>query len=213
MNTDALIDMLATGARAIPPGYAARRYVFAIVVGVTCALVLMFATLGPRHDLAQAVLLPMFWVKLAFAASLAALGIAGTWRAATPARRIAPLARAMIVPVAVMAVIALVALTRSAPQARATLILGDTWRSCPWLIAGLSVPVFVAIGWAMKAMAPTRLRCAGAMAGFASGALAALVYSIHCPELAAPFLALWYVAGMLVPAVVGAAVGTRVFRW
>jgi hypothetical protein len=112
-----------------------------------------------------------------------------------------------------MWIIAAVALAESAPQAREALFLGATWRSCPWLIAGLSVPVFVAIAWAMKRMAPTHPRRAGAMAGLASGAVASLVYSIHCPELGAPFLGTWYVAGMLIPAAVGAVIGERLLRW
>jgi len=45
------------------------------------------------------------------------------------------------------------------------------------------------------------------------GALGALVYTLHCPELEAPFLGVWYVLGMLIPAVLGAIVGPRVLRW
>ena len=65
----------------------------------------------------------------------------------------------------------------------------------------------------MKGLAPTRLRLAGAAAGFAAGAIGALVYTLHCPELDAPFLAVWYVSGMLIPTVVGAFVGPRLLRW
>ncbi|HJU21448.1 MAG TPA: DUF1109 domain-containing protein, partial [Casimicrobiaceae bacterium] len=83
----------------------------------------------------------------------------------------------------------------------------------PWLIAGLSIPVFVAIVWTVRRMAPTNLRLAGAMAGFASGATGALVYSIHCPELGAPFLGTWYLIGMLLPAIVGSLAGERMLRW
>ena len=62
-------------------------------------------------------------------------------------------------------------------------------------------------------MAPTHLRRAGALAGFASGASAALVYALHCPELAAPFIGTWYVLGMLIPTLAGALLGERLFRW
>jgi hypothetical protein len=40
-----------------------------------------------------------------------------------------------------------------------------------------------------------------------------LVYTLHCPELAAPFLGLWYVLGMLLPALAGAALGPWLLRW
>jgi hypothetical protein len=39
------------------------------------------------------------------------------------------------------------------------------------------------------------------------------VYALHCPELAAPFIAIWYVIGMAAPVVLGAALGPRLLRW
>jgi hypothetical protein len=213
MKTDALIDMLASSAGPIPPGLSLRRYATAVAIGTACAAVLMATMLGPRHDVAQAVLLPMFWAKLAFVTSLAGLGIVGAWRVATPARPTRSIARAVAGVLGGMWLIAAIALAQSAPGARTALILGSTWTSCPWLIAGLAVPVFVALAWAIKGMAPTHLPRAGAMAGFASGALAASVYAIHCPELGAPFLGTWYVAGIVIPTVIGALLGERVFRW
>jgi hypothetical protein len=54
---------------------------------------------------------------------------------------------------------------------------------------------------------------AGAAAGFAAGSLGALVYSLHCPELAAPFLGTWYLIGMLIPTALGAWFGPRLVRW
>ena len=67
--------------------------------------------------------------------------------------------------------------------------------------------------WAMKGLAPTRLALAGAGAGLLAGALGALVYALHCPELAASFLAVWYVLGIAIPALAGALLGPRVLRW
>ena len=75
------------------------------------------------------------------------------------------------------------------------------------------MPVFAAIVWAMRGFAPTHLRRAGAAVGFAAGAIGALAYTLHCPELNAPFLGIWYVAGILIPTVVGAVVGPRLLRW
>ncbi|HPA91994.1 MAG TPA: NrsF family protein [Quisquiliibacterium sp.] len=36
---------------------------------------------------------------------------------------------------------------------------------------------------------------------------------MHCPEMAAPFLAVWYVGGVLAVAALGALLGPRVLRW
>jgi hypothetical protein len=77
----------------------------------------------------------------------------------------------------------------------------------------LSAPVFAGVLWAMKGLAPTRLRLAGVAAGLLSGAVGALVYSLHCPELAAPFLGFWYLLGTLIPTAVGALLGPRLLRW
>jgi hypothetical protein len=96
---------------------------------------------------------------------------------------------------------------------RTELLRGISWTVCSANIALLSLPVFVALVWLMKGLAPTRLRLSGAAAGIAAGGVGALVYTVHCPELAAPFLALWYVLGMLLPAALGAWVGPRLLRW
>ena len=65
----------------------------------------------------------------------------------------------------------------------------------------------------MKGLAPTRLALAGAMAGLVSGAGGALLYALYCTEMAAPFLGIWYVLGMSIPAAIGAVVGPWVLRW
>ena len=96
---------------------------------------------------------------------------------------------------------------------RAAAILGQTWRVCPFAIAMLSVPAFIAIFWALRGLAPTRLRLAGAMGGLLSGAVATLVYCLHCPEMGVAFWGVWYVLGMLVPTAIGALLGPRLLRW
>jgi hypothetical protein len=214
MKTDELIETLALrGGAGIDAHHVVRRYIAALAVGIVLATVAMASMLGPRHDFAQAISVPMFWVKLVFVAALAILGIVATFRVGMPARRVSTIMRAIAAVIGGMWLVALAALVDSAPDARASLLLGATWTSCPWLIAGLSVPVFAAVAWAMRRMAPTHLRQAGTVAGFASGATAALVYSVHCPELAAPFLGSWYLLGMLIPTAIGALLGERLFRW
>jgi hypothetical protein len=66
---------------------------------------------------------------------------------------------------------------------------------------------------AIRGLAPVRLRLAGAAAGLTAGGLAAAIYSLHCPESAAPFVAIWYTLGILLPAAVGAVAGPRLLRW
>jgi hypothetical protein len=39
------------------------------------------------------------------------------------------------------------------------------------------------------------------------------VYSLHCPELAAPFIGIWYLSGILIPTMLGAWLGPWLLRW
>lgn len=192
---------------------ALQRYAIAMGGGAGAAALLMALLLGVRHDLGAVIVLPAFWVKVAFAACLTAASLAAAWRLSRPGVRLAWVRGALALPVLVMWLLAAVALADAAPAERAHLVLGETWRSCPLLIAMLSAPVFVAVLWAMQGLAPTRLRLAGAAAGLLAGSAGALVYTLHCPELAAPFVGCWYLLGMLIPALAGALAGPRVLRW
>jgi hypothetical protein len=213
MRTDDLVAMLATGADAVEPNAAARRYAAAIAWGALGAALLMGILLGVRHDLGIAVLRPMFWIKLAFVAGLAAASLLAVLRLSRPGLPLAWVPGALVAPVLAMWLLAAFALMRADPAQRAGLFFGDTWTSCPFLVAMLSAPVFVAVLWATRGLAPTRLRLAGAGAGLLSGAIGALVYCLHCPELAAPFLGFWYLLGMLIPTAIGALLGPRLLRW
>ena len=213
MRTDDLVTMLATGAGAVQPNQAVRRYATALGWGTLGAAFLMITLIGPRHDLAAAVLLPMFWVKLAFVACLAAASCLAALRLSRPGLQLAWVPGALTAPVLAIWLLATVVLARADAAQRAGLFFGDTWNSCPFLVAMLSAPVFVAVVWAMKGLAPTRLRLAGAAAGLLSGTVGALVYSVHCPEMGAPFIGFWYLLGALIPAAVGALLGPRLLRW
>ena len=213
MKTNDLIAMLATGAVAVEPHTAARRYASAIGGGALAAALLLLALLGVRPDLAATALLPMFWVKLAFVAALVTASLFAAVRLSRPGVALDWVPGALAAPVLAMWLLAAVVLAGAGPDTRARMFFGDTWTSCPLLVAMLSAPVFAGVLWAMKGLAPTRLALAGAAAGLLSGAVGALVYCLHCPELAAPFLGFWYLLGMLIPTAVGALLGPRLLRW
>ena len=90
MKTAQLIQMLAQGAPAVDPYTVRRRYVMALGLAACATLLLMVAWLGFRRDMGQAVLLPMFWVKLAFPGALLAGAVLAALRLsrdATASRR------------------------------------------------------------------------------------------------------------------------------
>jgi hypothetical protein len=213
MKTDELISVLASGAEAIEPDASRRRYLTALGWGAFGTTLLMAILLGVRPDLAEATRLPMFWVKLAFPAALLAGALLAVLRLSRPGARLGRVPAAIAAPVLAMWLLAAIVLLGAAPGERDDLVLGQSAASCPFTIAILSVPLFVAALWAMRGLAPTRLILAGAAAGLLSGAGGALVYALYCPEMAAPFIGIWYLLGMLIPTALGALLGPRLLRW
>ena len=213
MKTDDLISVLATGAEPVPRHAVGNRYAVTLVPGVAVACLLMLALFGLRPDLSEAARLPLFWVKLGFVVCLAWASLLATLRLSRPGRRLGWVPIAWLAPVLVIWIMAGMALAGAAPVERPALILGTTWQSCPWAITLLSVPVFVAAFAAMRKAAPTQLPLAGAAAGLLAGTLGALVYCLHCPEVETPFVATWYLIGMLIPGLAGRLLGPRLLRW
>ena len=213
MKTDDLVKLLAAGVAPVPADAVGRRFAVAMGWGLPGAVLLLLVTLGIRTDLAQAAGELMFWLKPAFAACLALAGLIATERLARPGMRLGLVWAALATPVLALWLVATVMLINAAPAQRADLILGDTWKECPFNIAFISLPLFAATLWALKGLAPTRLALAGASAGLLAGALGALVYALHCPESTAPFLAVWYVLGIAIPTLAGAVLGPRALRW
>lgn len=213
MKTDDFIIALAREAGPAVPNVPTRRFSLAIAMGTPASILLMLTTLGLRPDLAEALFMPEFWMKVGFAGALA---IAGYFAMARLAR---PGARAGLIPLWIALPIVLIwgaiafVLLGAAPAERLQLLLGQTWAVCPFLIAMLSAPVLVTAFWAMRGLAPTRLDFAGAATGLFAGALGALVYSLHCPEMEAPFIGTWYLLGILIPTGIGALAGRVLLRW
>ena len=213
MKTDELVTMLATGAGAVDPGATTRRFALAAGGGALGAALLMAIVLGVRHDLAQAVAQPMFWVKSGYVVCLALASLYAVSCLARPGSRLIGATVALTAPVLLMWALAGIELADADNATRAELFFGTSWTSCPVLIATLSLPAFFTMLWAVKQMAPTRLHLAGGAAGLAAGAIGAAVYSLHCTEMSAPFLGLWYLLGVLIPTAAGALLGPRLLRW
>jgi len=213
MKTDDLISMLARGADPVEPHAMRRRYAAALGWGAFGATLLMAVFLGVRPDLADAALQAVFWVKLAFPAALLGGALLAALRLSRPGVRLGGAAAAIAAPVLAMWLLSGAVLLGAPPAERAQMVFGETWASCPFTIALLSAPLFAALLWAMKGLAPTRLALAGGTAGLLSGATGALIYALHCTEMAPPFLGIWYLLGMLIPAALGALLGPRVLRW
>jgi len=213
MKTDELVAMLARHADAVAPSLLQRRFAVAATGGVLAALLLMLVSMGLRPDMAVAVALPMFWVKLVFPLAVAAGAMVAAVRLSRPGVELGAVPLALAAPVLGLWLLAAVVLLGAPAGDFTQLIFGPSWRSCPFNIALLSLPLFLALLWTMRGFAPTRPAVAGAAAGLSAGAGGALVYALHCTEMAAPFLGIWYVLGILIPATAGAIIGPRWLRW
>lgn len=213
MSTDDLIARLGATAASRRPVPVTGLILAALAIGLLSALAIVMAIWGPRHDMAQAVQTMGFWMKASYAASFAAAGVLLMERLGRPGER-APigmgLAGAAFVVVLLLTVRELLLLPR---EGWMPAVKGHSWEVCSLRIAGISLPGFVAALWALRHMAPTRPRLAGAAAGLMAGGLGATAYALACNETAATFLASWYSLGMLAWAAVGALLGPRLLRW
>ena len=213
MKTDDLVNLLAAATLPVQRNAAPRRLSLALVAGLPLAAAIMLLEYGVRRDIGQAVLLPMFWMKLLFPVLIAAAGFAVLQRLARPGVRTGASWLGIALPVLLLWLLAAAVLAGAPAGSREQLVLGQTWRICSANIAWISLPVFVAVFMAMRSLAPTRPAWAGACAGAMAGGAGAAVYALHCPELEAPFLAVWYVLGIALPVLAGALLGPRLLRW
>jgi len=213
MKTDDLVDLLSNRAGVADPTMVSRRYWQAMVMSAAGALILLLIGYGLRPDLSVMLGTPLFWARLAFPAVMAVGAFMVIARLARPGLSVGRRWTVTALPVIVVMIAAMLTLGLAPASERLGMVLGATWRSCPFNIALLAVPGLIANFWAIRGMAPTRLRIAGAAAGLLAGSVATLVYCLHCPEMEVAFWAVWYVAGMLIPAVIGALLAPRLLRW
>jgi hypothetical protein len=213
LKTDDLVSLLAAGVEPIDARWTMRRYVLAITGGMLGALAITAGILRLNPMLSNAALDPMFWVREAYCAALGSLGFAAITRLARPGFRLGAVPAGIGAVVIAMWIFAALVLLTAPAQDRAHLLLGATAAVCPFLITLVAAPLFLAFVWVLRGLAPTQLRAAGAAGGFAAGSFGALAYSLHCPELSAPFIGVWYLLGMLIPTAIGAWLGPRLMRW
>jgi hypothetical protein len=213
MRTDDLIELLSTGITPVKSGSTVRRFGVALPVAAIGATLLAATVFGIRPDLSVLVRTAIFWEKLAFPLCIAIGALLAAVRLARPGARVGAAWPVMAIPVVVVWIAAVLIVVTAAPQDRLPAILGHSWQSCPFNIFLLAVPGFIAIFWAVKGLAPTNLRLAGAASGLLAGSIAAVAYTFHCPEMSPAFWSIWHLAGMLLPAALGTVLGPKFLHW
>lgn len=211
MNTEQLVNMLARNAGPAPRTVALHRLIPAIIVGITCSILLSVVLIGPLPiETFQA---PAPWIKFAYAIALAGVATVLTARLARPLAVLFLPQRLLFAILFIIAVMGVTALGLTPEGQRANAVLGQTWLMCPWTLMSFSLPALAAILWVMRGLAPTQLAQAGWASGLLAGALGAIGYALACPEQSTTFIALWYTLGILMTALIGRWLGPLVLRW
>ena len=213
MKTDDLIGLLSNQVTRVDRTAVARRFAAALLLGALGSLILMGVVFGVRHDMSTVARTAIFWAKLAYPLAIAIGAMLAVMRLGRPGARAGYSWALIALPFVAVWLASLFVLDGAAPDARLSLVLGRTWRTCPLNILLLSTPTFPAVFWAVKSLAPTQLRLAGAVAGLLASSIATIVYCLHCPEMSPAFWSVWYAIGMLMPAAIGAWLGPKLLRW
>jgi hypothetical protein len=213
MRTEALITSLAGDLRTVAPGAVPRRVGFGLACGATITIALVVFGLGMRPDIARAVLGFSFWMKWGYTISVGVIAVTATNHLARPQAEQPYCLWWLALPTGLLVALTLYQLITVPPGDWTALWQGQSWRVCTIKVATLSLPLFAGLMIAFRSFAPTRLRLTGAVAGLAAGACAATLYGLHCPEVSALFILVWYTLGMLAPAAIGALAGPKLLRW
>jgi hypothetical protein len=213
MRTAELILSLAANVRPVRSGAVPRRIALGLVSGAVVTMTLILAALGLRHDLGSAMLGFPFWMKWGYTISIGVVSILATIHLARPDAHRPRWLWWLAFPATVVAALAIIEVINAPPGDWTGLWMGQSWRICSLLVFGFSLPIFAGLMIAFRRFAPTRLRLTGAVAGLAAGASAGTLYGLHCPEVSALFIFLWYSLGISLAAGLGALVGPKFLRW
>lgn len=212
-GTDDLIEALAAAQRPQPR----RPPSFAIAAGglfsLGLAVALTCATLGVRSDFAASWTHPAVWLKLSVTGLIVVCACLAARRLSLPGRDWKGARVVLTITFIVIMIWAAADLTTRPMEEWARCIEGRDWSTCLMAIPILSLMPMLAMGYAMRRLAPTRLKAAGALLGLASGAVAAMAFSLYCRDDAVSFVAIWYGAALALSALIGRALGPRLLRW
>ena len=211
--TDDLIAQLSSDLRPVPVSRLRSWLLYATAAGAVLAFLIMVPWIGLRTDFPSAFSDPIFWTKFLYTLVFLGFGLWSAERLSRPGGNMRAPVLGAVALVALTGLAGIVQLVTASPDQLSSLIIGHTALVCPFYILALSVPLFVAITLVMRRLAPTNLTLAGFASGLAAGAASCWVYAFHCGESGLPFITIWYTAGILVVALIGAALGRYLLRW
>jgi hypothetical protein len=216
MNTDRLIDILSVDPEPVNSGQLKKMLILAIVTSAAAAFGLMLATVGPRPDLQSTAHLEWVAVKLLFAMSVIGTAAPLLNRSIRPGLGDETNWVLIFLPFLAAIAMALTMLLLGQPRASGAMLRGATTVSpvrCLLCIVFFAAMPLAAVIAALRRGAPTRLKLCGGIAGIVAGGIGATAYAFTCTSDTLPFIAIWYGTAILLCAVFGAQLGSRVLRW
>lgn len=178
------------------------RLVEVAAAGLLGGVLMILAWLGLRPDLEAALQTPVFWTKIGYAAAIAVgAGLSACRLARARTWGQAPLVVAGLVAGGFLVFGALQALAMT-PAALASLY----WPAALGCIVGIlaiATPMLLFASYGLASVDPERPRLVGFAGGVACGAVADIVFGLHCTYSTFAFIAPWHTAGMLVCGLAG----------
>ncbi len=212
MKTDDLIAALVKDQAARSPK-PRTAIVCAVIAGAVIAAVFFMSFLNHRPDIAEAAQTYRFLFKFVFTLTLAASAIGLVFQIfrpeALPGRWLWLIALA---PGMLLAAALAEFLVMPSPTWMPRMI-GISPLFCLFVICLLSIGPLLALLAALRYGAPSNPGLAGALAGLASGGVAAAVFVIHCPNDSPLFVITWYSLAIGLVTLVGYFAGRRWLAW
>ncbi|WP_038366821.1 DUF1109 domain-containing protein [Bosea sp. UNC402CLCol] len=213
MQTNELISLMSASHRPVDTGWLRR----ATWLGALCALAatagLVLLTLGARHDFGRAWLTTPVLAKMLLGASVAGIALPLFQRSLRPGLKPARRLPLVALPILLAAGWALLTLAQVPAEQWSTLIFGRYWRACLIAVPLYALCPLIVLLLLARRGASVDGPLTGACAGLASAGLATVAYALHCPDDAAPFLAIWYTIAIASMTALGALIFPRFLRW
>ena len=142
-STDDLIQSIVSELRPVPRSSMTRRLAMGVGAGATLSAVLLVALIGMRPDLADVLTLASFWSKVAFTLTTAGVSLLVAVRLGRPGARtnilwLLPVPLLMYLPFGIWE------LALTDPSQWTSLLLGQGWKQCTWVVLLLSMVTTIA---------------------------------------------------------------------
>ncbi|POR48292.1 NrsF family protein [Bosea psychrotolerans] len=213
MQTNDLISLMTASHQPVDTGWLRRATGIAALAALAVTIGLVLVTLGARRDLASAWMTLPVIAKALFGAGVAVIALVLFQRSLRPGLKPARLLPMVVIPLLLVAAWALLTLGQAPVAQWSALVFGRYWRACLIAVPLYALCPLVVLLLLARRGAPTNGRLTGACAGLASAGLAAVAYSLHCPDDTAPFLATWYTLAIAIVTSLGALIFPRLIRW